>query len=118
MFLLMLGGADVGVVTTRPGIAHASFPSRIYGLMAAARPVVAALDTDSDPAELIRRAQCGLVVEPGNAEEIAQAILNLRADETIRKQMGENGRQHLVENYSKHTVGASYAALLRQLAER
>jgi colanic acid biosynthesis glycosyl transferase WcaI len=113
---LVLAAADVGVVTTRPGIAHASFPSRIYGLMAAARPVVGALDADSDPAELIRRAQCGLVVKPGNVEEITEALRSLRADETTRRRMGENGRQHLLEHYSKQTVSGSYAALLRQLA--
>ncbi len=111
----MLAAAHVGVVTLRPGIAYASFPSRIYGLMAAARPVVASLDVDSDAAELIRAARCGLVVPPAQPEALADAILTLHRDSTRCSEMGQNGREYLLKHYSKETVAASYATLIQKL---
>lgn len=114
----MLAAAHVGVVTLRPGIAHASFPSRIYGLMAAARPILASLDVDSDAAELIRTARCGLVVPPAQPEALADAVLTLHRDSARRSEMGQNGREHLLTHYSEETVAASYATLMQELYAR
>jgi len=41
------------------------------------------------------------IVEPGNKDELSEAILNLCSDVTILNQMGENGRQMMEEKFDK-----------------
>ena len=64
--------ADVSLVTLAPGRGKTSVPSKVLGYMAAARPVIAAVDEDCDTAELIRKAKCGLVVPSGASGELYQ----------------------------------------------
>ncbi|MFZ2089288.1 MAG: glycosyltransferase family 4 protein, partial [Desulfobaccales bacterium] len=64
--------ADVSVVTLAPGRGRTSVPSKVLGYMAAAHPVVAAVDEDCDTAQLIRQAGCGVVVHPGSGDALAK----------------------------------------------
>ena len=49
--------------------------------------------------------ETGLVVPSRNAQAIADALSRLVDDVTFRKELGANGRQRVVENYSlQHTV--------------
>ena len=107
----MLATADVAVVTARAGTGRTSFPSRLYGLMAAGRPIVAALDADSDAAALLRTAGCGLATPPGDAGALAEAVRSLRARPDVRQAMGRAGREYLETNLSKRGVVEQYAAL-------
>ena len=111
MLAALLATADVGVVTTRAGSSRVMFPSRLYSLMAAGRPMVAALDDESDAAALLRAAGCGLVTRPGEAEAMAQAVLRLREKPEERQAMGEAGRKYLETFHTKAGIVAQYAAL-------
>jgi len=99
----------VGSIGSRNGAR--SFPSRLYSLMAAGRPIVAALDDESDAAALLRAAGCGLVTRPGEAEAMAQAVLGLRERGEERQAMGEAGRKYLETFHTKAGIVNQYAAL-------
>ncbi len=43
---------------------------------------------------------CGVLVEPGNSEELREAIMNILKDSESRKRMGKNGRKKAVNNFS------------------
>jgi len=49
--------------------------------------------------EVVLDGETGLLVELGNSEQLAQAILTLIENPTLRKQMGERGRRHVLANY-------------------
>ncbi|MGQ9730150.1 MAG: glycosyltransferase family 4 protein [Candidatus Zipacnadales bacterium] len=107
--------ADISLVTLKPGYGMTSVPSKVLGYMAAARPVIAAVDTDSETARWLRAAKCGLVVPPQDPHALAEAIQHLADDPALRRQMGENGRQYLVTHHAKTTALTAYIELFTAL---
>ena len=108
--------ADVSLVTLAPGRGKTSLPSKVLGYMAAARPVIAAVDDDCDTAELIRKAHSGLVVPPAQPEILADAILNFSQDSEARKVAGENGLKYFERYFERRHVTAKYIDLIKGLS--
>ena len=64
--------------------------------MAMAKPIIA-----SDVNDLsIVLDECGLIVEPGNIEQLQRSILRLHDDDELRNSLGERARERCVEKYS------------------
>ena len=64
----VLATGDVHVVPLRRGLGRVSVPSKIYSILAAGRPVVAAIDTDSEVSRIVTATGCGVVVAPDDTE--------------------------------------------------
>jgi colanic acid biosynthesis glycosyl transferase WcaI len=107
----MQATADVGLVTLLPEAGKSSIPSKVLGYMAAGRPVIASVALDSDTAEMVREAKCGLVVPPQDAAALADAIRRAADDRERVKQMGRNARRCLIENYSRAACTRTYERL-------
>ena len=110
--------ADISLVTLLPGHGKTSLPSKVLGYMAAARPVVAGVEEDSDTAVWIRAGECGLVVPPQDVEALAEGICRLVDNPVLRDRMGSNGRQYVVEHFSKAAALARYLAFFERMARR
>jgi colanic acid biosynthesis glycosyl transferase WcaI len=89
-------------------------PSKVYRIMACERPVLACADDDSDLAELVRLSQCGTVVPPGSPKAIAQAVSEAMRNPEACAAMGRAGRAHVITHYSRASVSAKYAELVRE----
>lgn len=109
--------ADVSVVTLAQGRGRTSVPSKVTAYMAAARPVIASVDEDSDTAECIQSAGCGVVVPPGDASAIAEAITRLRSGAGIRDSMGRAGRAAFEQKFASPAVLDRYTQILSELAD-
>ena len=114
----VLASADVHVVPLRRGLGNVSVPSKAYSIMAAARPILASIDADSEVARMIGEARCGAVVAPDDADAFVAALASLLDQPTERAAMGERGRQWVVEHASPAAVGEAYAALIERLGNR
>jgi glycosyltransferase involved in cell wall biosynthesis len=106
--------ADVFIVSLQRGLAGYIVPSKLYGILAAGRPYVAAVEEDCEVAALTRRHACGLVTEPGEAEALAAAIRTLYRDRELMARMGANARQAGV-SFDRRTQVAKYRALFEQV---
>jgi colanic acid biosynthesis glycosyl transferase WcaI len=111
----MYAAAHVGIVPLRHGVAQESVPSKVFSILGAARPVIAAVDADSDTATLIADAQCGLRVPPEDADALATAILQLRSTPDVAQTMGQAGYAYVRQHYTKQQVAAQYAQLFQAL---
>ena len=49
--------------------------------------------------DLIIDGETGLLVEPNNAEQLADAIQRIAADPALAKRLAENGRQHILDHF-------------------
>jgi len=88
-----LGAADVHLASLRPELEGLIVPSKIYGILAAGRPVVFIGAEDGEIGRLVRREDLGFVVEPGKDAELADILLKLRDDEPLRLEMGARARR-------------------------
>ncbi|MFZ5584705.1 MAG: glycosyltransferase [Thermodesulfobacteriota bacterium] len=80
-----------------------------------ARAVVAAAAGDSP--EIVRHEQTGLLVPPGQAEPLAEAVLRLIADPGLRARLGRAGREMVLAQYSRQAMlEATEAVYARALA--
>ena len=75
---------DVHWISLRPQLEGLIVPSKVYGIAAAERPIIAVTAKDGEIARLIKAHGCGLIVEPGNSEEMAKAILQLSTNDEAR----------------------------------
>lgn len=85
--------ADVFVISLKRGLAGYIVPSKLYGILAAGRPYVAAVEESSEVAAITRKYECGLIVEPGDTKGLAQNILRLYRDHPLADRFGENARK-------------------------
>jgi colanic acid biosynthesis glycosyl transferase WcaI len=86
--------------------------NKIFDYMGGERCVLAAVA--GDQAELLRQSGGGLVVQPGDATALAQAILELRAAPAARIEMGRRGRLFVEEHYDRRKLVAEYAEALEE----
>ena len=87
-------------------------PSKTYTALAAARPVIAAVDSDTAIAQLVADAGCGLAVPPDDADALVAAIGELAADPERCRRLGEAGRAWMVDHASPAAVGEAYERVL------
>jgi glycosyltransferase involved in cell wall biosynthesis len=76
-------------------------------------PIVAA--RAGGTVELVDHGKNGLLVEPGDANELAQALQKLLEDHSLRRKMGSNGRQFVLERFSWDSIRSNLVAQYRDL---
>lgn len=108
----VLATADIHVVILKTGLGAVSVPSKTYSVMAAARPVVASIDLDTEVPRLLARAEAGVAVMPDDADAFVDALSDLLADPQRRQVMGERGRLLVMAEASPAAVGAAYEHLI------
>ena len=114
----VLSSADLAVVTLQKNRGQSSVPSKLLGYLAAARPVAASLDLDSDTARFINRAGCGLCVPAEDAKSLTEAILALYRDPARRLRLGQNGREFLLKHGERKTATLRYRKLMEECGGR
>ena len=111
-----LSAADVHVVGLAPGLAGYVVPSRLYGILAVARPVIAAADAESETAQVVERIGCGIVVPPGRPELLARAIRDAHDGKHDLAAMGRRGREWVEREADRSVAVSRYRELLSELA--
>lgn len=109
--------ADVSVVSLKRGKGNASVPSKVLGYMAAARPVIASVDANSETAHTVLMSKCGLVTDSDNHSALAGAIRYLSSNKELRMSLGLNGRDYLEKNYTKQIVTSKFINFFKQVAK-
>ena len=114
----VLAAADIHVVLLRSGLARASVPSKLFSILAAARPLVASVDPGTEVANTVDRAGAGLAVRPGDAEALTKALRQLIEQPEEARAMGAAGRAFVEGWPSPAEISDRYDALFASLARR
>ncbi len=96
-----LGEGDLGLVTQRDECSGSVVPSKVYGLMAAGRPLLYIGPRDSTPAKLIERYRCGWHVDVGDVAGLVNLLQLLDAESDMLRDAGQRGRQAFLNNFDK-----------------
>jgi colanic acid biosynthesis glycosyl transferase WcaI len=108
----VLATGDIHVVPLRTGLATVSVPSKTYSILAAGRPVVAAVDAGTEISGLLERAGAGLSVAPDDVEALCAALSSLAVDAPRRERLGANGRTYVERHVTARNVAEAYVRLL------
>jgi colanic acid biosynthesis glycosyl transferase WcaI len=111
-----LSAADVHVVGLASGLAGYVVPSRLYGILAVGRPVIVAADAESETAQVVEHAGCGIVVPPGRPELLAHAIRDAHDGTYDLEAMGARGREWVEREADRSVAVRRYRDLLLELA--
>src|SRR5205823_2008594 len=92
---LSLSVPDVHWVSLRPELEGLIVPSKIYGIAAAGRPILAICAKEGEISRLVKQHQCGVVIEPGAVNALVEAIFLLSKYVQLRTKMGRKARAML-----------------------
>lgn len=111
------GCSDICYVPQAGGTSTDGVPSKVYRILAAGRPVLAATDPTSDLGQLVSRSGAGLIVPPTDAQAVAAAILQMRTQRDLWEQRGQYARIFVEQHYSRPAVTRKYHELLVRVIE-
>ena len=105
----LVAAADILLVPLATHIPGAT-PSKLYEAMASGRPVI--LVAAGEPAAFVRDNRAGIVVAPGDAPGLVNALRTLSADPALRQELGANGRRTVERLFDKGDIDNAFIAYL------
>ncbi len=111
----VLRSADAAIVSLRKEVTTPVVPSKLLDIMASGVACIAVVPPSSDAAEIVRETGCGIVVEPGRPDHIADAIRHLTSSPAEVRKMGESGREAYKASFSFDSALESYAQLIGEI---
>ena len=110
-----LSAADVHLISVHPRALDYLMPSKLYGIMAAGRPILAAIRPESELAEFIVNEDIGMVIPPNNAEALALAIEQARMAAGRLAEQGQRARRLAEREYDRRIVTGRFASMIEEL---
>ena len=98
----LLGLADMHLLPQSPEAEDLVLPSKLSGMLASGRPVIATCRRDTEIANVV--SECGLVVAPGDGAGLAQAIMKLADDPALCLQLGIHARHYAETHLASEAV--------------
>lgn len=108
----VLATGDVHVVLLKRGLGRVSVPSKTYSIMAAGRPIVAAIDPGTEVTRLVGTGGAGTCVPPDDGPAFVAAVRDLVSDVARREAMGRAARVQVESEASPRVIAQAYAELM------
>lgn len=100
----LLNTADIFILPMNStGVIDEGLPTKILEYQALGKPIICI--SEGEPGRYILRCQCGLVVRPSQPLELAENIVKLAGDDTLCKELGENGYSYITNNLTFEKIG-------------
>jgi colanic acid biosynthesis glycosyl transferase WcaI len=112
----LLATADIHLMPQRPEAADLVWPSKLAGMLASGRPIVAMADAGSGLAAEIKRV--GIAVPTGSGEALARAVAGLAGDANLRKQYGKEARRVALAEWDLSAIMVALERRLEMAQER
>jgi colanic acid biosynthesis glycosyl transferase WcaI len=107
----VLASGDIHVVPLKTGLASVSVPSKMYSILSAGRPVLAAIDSDTEIPRTLAESGAGIAVAPDNEADFISALKILISSVVKRDEMGALGRTWVERHASAGAVAKRYEAI-------
>src|SRR5207253_1616503 len=113
---LSLAVPDVHLISLRAELEGLIVPSKFYGIAAAGRPIIAVTARDGEIAGLVRRHDCGVVVEPGAGELLGHTLRRLGRDPCRLAEMGRRARGMLDTQFTRRRALERWNNLVEEVS--
>ena len=114
----LLTAADVHLATMLPGWSGVMVPSKLFGVLAAARPVLFIGPNESEVSQIIDELDCGSTIPPGNTDELVSRIEELAGHPEGARASGLRGRQGLLREHDAPHRLVAWRSLLERVVGR
>ena len=104
------------VLLKRSELFKTVLPTKMLEFMSCARAVI--LGVDGHARKVMEQANAGIFVTPEDPVALADAVMLLAADPALRESLGRNGRQHVLQYFSRQQTARIYLDVLQDLLER
>ena len=113
-----LNAADVHWVINAKGIKGVSCPSKLYGVLAVAKPVLGVLEEGTEARNIIEKTDCGKVVSPKDYEGVERIIREFIVDSSDKlSAYGQSGYLFMINNLTKARSIEKYRQEIERLVE-
>jgi len=113
-----LSAGDVHLISLKEGVEGIMVPSKMYGIMAVARPSLFVGHPTSEIARVLDESESGFTVREGDSASLAAKILELKNDPARTRSMGENGRRAIAGHYDSAAACGQWIEMLEQLVKK
>jgi colanic acid biosynthesis glycosyl transferase WcaI len=98
----LLAMADIHLLPQSPDAADLVLPSKLSGMLASGRPVIATCRRGTELGEIV--SQCGIVVAPHDSVSLASAVVRLADDVPTRLELGRRAQEYAKANFDGNVV--------------
>lgn len=113
-----LAAADLQLVSINPAFASLVYPSKLAGVLAAARPVALIASPNGELADVLRKNLCGETIAPGNSARLAQFIQQCERDLRSRNSLAGAARATYEREFTLPIAVEKWEQLLQTLTNR
>lgn len=109
--------SDIGLVLMKNSKAFKNMlPAKLFDLWAAGLPII--INLRGEAADLVEKAQSGVVVKPDDPAALAEAILEMKERQVEARKMGQNGRSFLAQFYDRKVLSEKLEQILMSTEQR
>lgn len=114
----LLASADAALVTLKPSASRYCVPSKLWSIYCAQRPSIVAVDRRNLSARITTRTHSGIVVPPGSTEKVIAALERLKANPSVRFDMGKNARNYAEHHFPIGHIADAFESIIDRVASR
>ena len=113
-FVYSLG--DLCIVSCKAGFGGSAMPSKTWSILSTGRPVLANFD-EGELKQLLETNNCGIFTKAGDAEGMANAIVEACKHKEHCDEMGRNGREFVLKNLTKEVGTQKYVDVIKSVVK-
>ncbi|NQS97249.1 MAG: glycosyltransferase family 4 protein [candidate division Zixibacteria bacterium] len=113
----LLAASDALAITQKKSVTDICIPSKLMTSCASGRPLLAAVNENSETAKFIGQAGCGIVVEPENPPALKTAVMKLLNTPELGIEMGKQGRLYVEKNFAREKILENYSRFIYEIVE-
>ncbi len=107
-----LAEGHLGLVTQKPATTGSIVPSKVYGIMAAGRPLLYIGSPKATPARIIERFDCGWSIEAGDSIQLVSLLKKLADNPDLVRDAGQRARRAFLDHFDRSIGVARISAIL------
>ena len=88
-------------------------PTKMLEFMSCARPVI--LGVEGEARAILREARGGVAIEPQDSRALVDAVRYFAANREAGREMGRNGREYVIKEFSRRHSAEKYIRVLEQM---
>jgi Glycosyltransferase len=109
----IINSSDISIVSLDKRMTAPAMPGKLINLLAVKQPIIANVPAFNGTAHVVEKAQCGVVTEPGNINQLANAIITLKDNPELRAEAGLRGRRFLEEEMNLEKSAVLYEQIFK-----